>query len=58
MVEWFLLHKPNRALTKVYEWHFLIVKRNHNIDILVTTLAYDKAHMIIDLHGNIIGLIS
>ena len=46
-----------QALTKVYKCHSLEGQRNHNIDIHVTILAYDKTHIINELYGNIIGLI-
>ena len=49
MHEWLL------GLTKVYKWHFLISQDNQNFDILVTTLAYNKVQMIIDLDGKLLG---
>ena len=53
-----LLHKQNWAFTKVLKCRYKLGQRSHNIDKLVTILTYNKEHMVIDLHGKIIGLTS
>ena len=53
-----LMHKQYWAFTKVLKCCYKLGQRNHNVDILVTILTYNKEHMIIDLHGKIIGLTS